>query len=75
MLLLEQAANSDASETDAISAKRWIKKMSSFKKSLTERDPVDSTNSYDLVFDGYVTPSNSSSKQNVLFYSARGSKL
>lgn len=53
LLLIEQATHSKAS-TDLTTAKRWIRKITDVQKELTELDPVESTNSSDIVFDGYV---------------------
>lgn len=53
MLLLENAVSSFASSTDMTTAKRWIKKMTNIRKELNDKDSVDSSNSYDMVFDGY----------------------
>ncbi|CAL8130588.1 unnamed protein product [Orchesella dallaii] len=53
MLLLEQAVETDSS-TDLHSAHRWIRNVTDVQKKLNEADPVESTTSFDMVFDGYV---------------------
>lgn len=54
MLLLENAVSPLASSTDLTATKRWINKLKSIEKELSEMDPVDNSNSTDLVFDGYA---------------------
>ncbi|ODN04886.1 putative acyl-CoA dehydrogenase AidB [Orchesella cincta] len=58
MLLLEQAVDTE-SPTDLHAARRWIKNVTDVQKKLTEADPVESTNSFDMVFDGYLGTPNS----------------
>lgn len=53
MLLLEHSVCHAASETDLQSAKRWISNIKSVKGTLMNQEPVGSTSSYDIVFDGY----------------------
>lgn len=54
MLLLENAVSSKASSSDMTTAKRWIKKLTNIQKEFSHKDSVASTNSYDMVFDGYA---------------------
>lgn len=55
MLLLESAVSPYASSTDVTTAKRWVQKMTNVQKELTDKDAVASSNSYDMVFDGYAS--------------------
>ncbi len=53
MLLVEHAASEVAKKTDLSTALRWANDMKKLSEKLAACDDVKSTNSHDMVFDGY----------------------